>query len=94
MNDLHASIVATALTLTAQAKPTTQLTVAKLAGFLGVGDGDALAALRNAPEPVQQAFGLAARPQPQGHDVAGLAAALRAGRIKPHDRLAGYRRRQ
>lgn len=55
-------ILSTALTLTGLAKPTSKLTVPKLAAFLNVGEGDVLAALKEAPAHVQRAWGLTPGP--------------------------------
>ena len=55
-------ILSTALTLTSLAKPTSRLTVPKLAAFLSVGEGDVLAAMKEAPAHVRRAWGLAPGP--------------------------------
>ena len=71
-------ILSTALTLTSLAKPTSRLTVPKLAAFLSVGEGDVLAAMKEAPAHVRRAWGLL--PDPDTPRQAGSIEAFRLPR--------------
>ncbi len=68
---MSAHIIATACTLVAQAKPTSVLTVGKLAGFLQASEADTLAALSSAPDHIREAFGLS-KPAHDRKAIAGL----------------------